>query len=327
MSMELKSFEENNPPDIRISVILPHLRQYWPNLNESDIKFHYHGSYNVFIIFKKTIVRIPDRDLRNHFGINLLENEKRKLDVLNDSWVKSPLFTPNIKFPRVEKIHNKLPIPFSAYSMIPGVSLERLYRDLDFKVQKKIAKEIRLFLDFFHSGEFLEIYLQHFPEEKGNSPQIYRNHWEKKLEFVRNKISRILTPLDRKWLEELFEAFLAQSECFKFNPTVTHGDFDSSNILYNPQTGSISGIIDFEDCKVGDPAVDMLFYNEGPHFQNIIRDSELVGYDSHLSERCRFLFARTCVSYLEWGIIHNRKDMVSYGKRRLKVLKNLFPNS
>lgn len=327
MKMELESFEEKNPPDLSITEILTQLRQYWPNLQKSDIKFHYHGSYNVFVISQNTIVRIPDRDLRNQTGLKMLEKEKGKLDVLNDSWLKSPLYNPQIRLPKLTIIHKQLPIPFSAYSMIPGVSLERLYKELSLSEQQKAAKEIRVFLDFFHSKEFLEIFLHHFPEESGFSPQIYRNHWEKKLEFIRDRIFGILPPSDRKWLVDLFESFLAHSEYFKFTPTVTHGDFDSSNILYDQKTGVISGIIDFEDCKVGDPAADLLFYREGIYFQKIIRKSEIVSYDSYLTERSRFLYARTCVPYLEWGILHNRKDMISYGRRRLKALKKMFPNS
>jgi aminoglycoside 2''-phosphotransferase len=54
-----------------------------------------------------------------------------------------------------------------------------------------------------------------------------------------------------------FEKFLNDPGQFDYTPTLRHGDFGPSNILYNAESRTISGIIDFDSIGVGDPAMDV----------------------------------------------------------------------
>jgi len=51
-------------------------------------------------------------------------------------------------------------------------------------------------------------------------------------------------------------------------PVLRHGDFGTSNILYDPESTSVTGIIDFSSAGLGDPAVDFaaLLASYGEHF-------------------------------------------------------------
>src|SRR5690606_22937643 len=54
-----------------------------------------------------------------------------------------------------------------------------------------------------------------------------------------------------------FKTFLDREACSNLEVTLIHGDFGASNILWNPDTNRISGIIDFGSSCLGDPAYDL----------------------------------------------------------------------
>ena len=52
---------------------------------------------------------------------------------------------------------------------------------------------------------------------------------------------------------------------FAFTPAVIHGDFGTGNLLFDPQRGAMTGVIDFGSATLGDPANDvaaLLTYGE-----------------------------------------------------------------
>jgi aminoglycoside 2''-phosphotransferase len=65
-----------------------------------------------------------------------------------------------------------------------------------------------------------------------------------------------------------FRSYLDRSEGYGFEPRLRHGDFGTGNILYDPGSLSITGIIDFGGVGLGDPAVDFagLYISYGSEF-------------------------------------------------------------
>jgi aminoglycoside 2''-phosphotransferase len=62
-----------------------------------------------------------------------------------------------------------------------------------------------------------------------------------------------------------FTDYFAHADAYAFEPRLRHGDFGTGNILYDPVTRSITGILDFGGATLGDPAVDfagLLGYGE-----------------------------------------------------------------
>lgn len=66
-----------------------------------------------------------------------------------------------------------------------------------------------------------------------------------------------MRPDARKQVTALFETFLDTPRIYRFTPVLRHGDFGGGNIIYDPETQSISGVIDFASTGLGDPAVDV----------------------------------------------------------------------
>ena len=83
-------------------------------------------------------------------------------------------------------------------------------------------------------------------------------------EEVRNtyaEIRELLVPAMRPqavaWTEQLFERFLADDDYFQVQPAVRHGGLYGKNLLVAPQTGQVTGVLDFRFLALGDPAMDV----------------------------------------------------------------------
>ncbi|MFX1410371.1 MAG: hypothetical protein ACFFA6_08460, partial [Promethearchaeota archaeon] len=72
-----------------------------------------------------------------------------------------------------------------------------------------------------------------------------------------------------------------------------------------------------------DPAADFLFYDEGDFFLNQILEIYQGKLDSNFKERMQFLFRRTCLPYIEFGLENDLPDMVNAGLEMLKSKMNL----
>ena len=59
----------------------------------------------------------------------------------------------------------------------------------------------------------------------------------------------------RAWFEETFAA--VESMSFEHTPSVIHGDLAPYHVLHDPESGQLTGVLDFGVSGLGDPAVDL----------------------------------------------------------------------
>ena len=110
-------FEENRATDIHINEVLDALYGFFPDIEEKEVKFFYHGTYNVFEVKNQYIFRIPDKVFRNHRGIKLILDELKMLHHLQkyiSVSIPEPIFVsidPECPFMGYEKMKtlNQLP--------------------------------------------------------------------------------------------------------------------------------------------------------------------------------------------------------------------------
>jgi aminoglycoside 2''-phosphotransferase len=72
---------------------------------------------------------------------------------------------------------------------------------------------------------------------------------------IREKLFAYMRPDAREWTERHFETFLADQQ--PFDLVLKHGDFGTSNILFDRGQRTICGVIDFGSSGLGDPAYDL----------------------------------------------------------------------
>jgi thiamine kinase-like enzyme len=128
-------------------------------------------------------------------------------------------------------------------------------------------------------------------EEAGIStwlPALEGFEWQR--DAVLPPLRELLDPAEYRAVSRWWDALLADQTLVTFQPTVRHGDPWHGNVLIDPETGRLAGVIDWEGVEIGDPAWDFaaqLYLGEAL-FRSVI--SRCRGHDSGLEHRARALF-------------------------------------
>lgn len=165
----------------------------------------------------------------------------------------------------LKKLGSRLPLPipdpvyihlsdepaesFCGYRMLPGEPLWGSGLPGNSRARKHIAEQLGEFLHRLHSVCLPEVGLA------GKAPN-HLEHWQEFYALVRDKLFNYMRPEARRQVASHFEDFLTPGS-FAFEDTLIHGDFGPSNILWNKETGKVTGVIDFGSAGAGDPARDV----------------------------------------------------------------------
>ncbi|PEJ01045.1 aminoglycoside phosphotransferase family protein [Bacillus wiedmannii] len=186
----------------------------------------------------------------------------------------------------------------SYYTLIHG---EPLKTDIVIKLEDKELKTIILQL-----ATFLAI-LHSIPLKQGTtlgfSVEKTLTYWKELQTKLNQYVTNSLTSLQKSSLNRLFENFFTCINTSTFQNTIIHADFTHHHILFNKQNKNISGVIDFGDAQIGDPAFDFagLYYDFGREFTTSVYEqySTLISHDDPL------LIHRITSFYQYSPLLHN----------------------
>ena len=295
-------YEETNPCDIPFERVMKLLQNFFPTIEKEEVEFLYHGTYNVFKVKKEYIFRFPDKSLFNVNGFNLIKREQRFLNLLRSHLsYQIPQFIYLSADPRT---------PYVGYRRIPGHSLSKCFETASTEQKNHLTKQLGRFLSEFHSLQVYKVVTNKW--QSNFSPSVYRSQWNIFFRDVQEKIFPLLSNTQRKWITQIFTLFLEDSSNFNFTPRVVHCDFDSTNILVD-SSFRVTGIIDFEETQVYDPAVDFLFFREGEQFINQLMTNYDQSIDPGFRSRMDFHWARIPFTYLLTGFNLNLSRMMDAG--------------
>ncbi|MHA2287354.1 MAG: phosphotransferase [Promethearchaeota archaeon] len=310
-------FEENRATDISLKEVINSLYSFFPDIEENNVKFFYHGTYNVFEVKKRYIFRIPSKVFRNQKGVNLIQNELKMLQQIQHH---VSITIPNILYISIDP-----DCPLMGYEKIDGIPFSQCYYKTSKREKLQIAKEISMFLSELHSDELLNEVVRNRLIDTTFSCESYREKWEKYFEKIQVSLFNSMKSTQKRWITNLFNTFLNEKENFNFKYAIIHGDFDITNILIDPKSLKITGIVDFEDSRIYDPAADFLFYDEGNDFLKEILSSYKGEIDKNFEKRMKFLYGRSCLAYIEFGMKYNLPDLIEAGFQLLKTRMKRFP--
>jgi aminoglycoside 2''-phosphotransferase len=296
------NYEETRLQDISLTTVKKLLSPFFSTSELKNIQFLYHGTYNVFEVNYEYIFRFPDKIFRNHQGQFMLLNEIKMLEFIKR----------HVNFAIPDPIYSSLELdcPFMGYEKIEGISLSTCYKNASTSQKVKLGRQVASFLNQLHSIPNSEISLLKLNDCKPLSPSSLQKEWSKWFESVQQVIFPILNEEQKNWTMRLFSQFLSDRRNLLFTPCLVHGDFDSSNILVDRNTFTITGIIDFEETRLFDPAIDLLFLDEGKEILGSILKNYQGLVDQSLLNRMRFFYGKTYLSYMEFGLKHGLTDMV-----------------
>jgi aminoglycoside phosphotransferase (APT) family kinase protein len=123
----------------------------------------------------------------------------------------------------------------------------------------------------------------------------------------------LLNPRERKRATDLIESYVLDDAKLSFTPSLMHGDLAPEHVLCDT-AGLITGVIDWTDARIGDPAVDLAWLVHGT-------DSEFAGAvlasyptnDPAMVERARFYYQVVPWHVLILGLEERRADLIESG--------------
>lgn len=224
---------------------IENIQSCYSDLSIEDFYLNEIGQNNdVLIVNKSLVFRFP----KYKKGIIQL---KRETEILK--YIKGIVSTP-IPNPIYQSFDELEPGKvFTGYKLIDGVPLwkENLTDVESVELVKRLAKQLVSFLIELHSisGEKASRDLK--LKVRNPREEMY-NLYDK----IQNTIFPYIRKDAQKEISQSFETFLKGKAFSNLDITLIHRDFGASNILWNPETSMISGIIDFGGSGLGDPAYD-----------------------------------------------------------------------
>ncbi len=216
--------------------LLKKIKKEFPELKWKHAQHNVQGwDHYVIILDNKYVFRFP----RTKHYLERLENEISLLKYLRN----------RIKISIPQYTHIAKDKSFAGYLLIPGEQLKKkVFKLVSNNTRNILAKQVADFLSVLHKTP-IKIANQ-YTTKKVDTQKLYK-------ELVSN-IKKYITSRFSKRDQLLTEEFLKEFKNYlKFpNKVFTHNDLYSSHILFNKNKKTISGIIDFADRRIDDPARD-----------------------------------------------------------------------
>ena len=144
---------------------------------------------------------------------------------------------------------------FSAYRILPDDALSsEIYLQLNETEQTACTAQVAFFLNQLHSIETA------FAQNCGVKVCDYQSQYSSLLVEAKEHLFPIIEKADCQFIEQVISEYLDSEH--DFTPTLLHGDLSPNHVLFDKKTNSVSGIIDFGDMMIGDPAWDLLWIYE-----------------------------------------------------------------
>jgi aminoglycoside 2''-phosphotransferase len=249
------------------------IKQVYPSLTIKGFQLNEIGQNNDVLIVNGTMVfRFP----KYKKGIESLNKETVILEAIKN---KVSLPIPNPIYQSFDKWEAGK--AFVGYELIQGSPLWKgSFASINNEeVVNRLASQLVTFLIEIHS-----ISKKTLPLEETNPHDEMVNLFQR----IQNKLYPFMREESQRQISYSFETILSSKTCLNLNTTLVHGDFGATNILWNPTTYTISGIIDFGGSAIGDPAYDFagILSSYGEDFFNMCLN--LYPNGTEIAERVRF---------------------------------------
>ena len=277
--------------------------ELYPNISTDRIQIFDDGwDYVVFVIDGQKAIRFPRRsDYAKRLPVEVA--------FLNQFGDQLPVSVPRLTL----YADGETSLPYVTYDFIPGIQFKKSISDTFSKAElRQVALQIGSFLDKLHSIS-IEKAIK-LGVKQAESLETWRNKFEK----IKIDVFPLITKAEQAWAISIFESFF---ETIRENPmplTVIHSDIMPEHIIVNPKTHKLSGIIDFGDLEIGDPAYDFTFLAKyGKDFLNWTYETYNHSKGPEFEIRRQFYLGRLALTNLEHSIGLNDRAMTNKHKAEL----------
>lgn len=292
--------------------VLKIVREIFPDISDEKVQIFDDGwDYVVIVVNNETAFRFPRRE--NH--VRTLPIEVSFLNLFSDN---SPIRVPKLTYQKDKKSG----ISYVTYDFIPGVQFAKSISNTFSKDELlSIAKQLGLLLTAIHS----------FRIEKAKQLGVQQidslNSWEKRLKKIRKKVFPHISKNEQDWIVKLFEDFLKIVRKIPIHSVLTHSDIMPEHIIVDPKSHTLSGIIDFGDMCIADPAYDFTFLaSYGQDFLHEVYKNYDLPMDKAFERRRKFYEERLVVTNLEHSLELGDEKRIATHKKRLSRPRSIFPD-
>lgn len=223
--------------------------------------------------------------------------------------------------------HISLPVPCFE-SLAPDVVMYPFLRDeplsretilrLPLPKQTALAAQLAQFLQSLHTIPSAELTAHHIRTKTLPTRVAYEKFYA--------DLERELFPLLMRhqviWLNQLFAPVWERTLDFSIKPALAHGDLGPYHLLYDPATQLLSGVLDFGEASLYDPADDFANLLNGLGESFVSRMLLYYPSASLLLERARFYAANL---ELQWVMHGLRSDDRSWFAVHLGRARDVLP--
>ncbi|MFL5767454.1 MAG: phosphotransferase family protein [Actinomycetota bacterium] len=255
--------------------------------------------YAVFEVNGSWIVRVPRREEVKDW----LRKETRLLPQLG------PVLP--LPVPRFELVADDEPAPFVAYRKIEGEPIDEIADAL--VDPRSIGEQLGRFLGVLHGFP---------PERAGELTRTDATTWMHELHLLRNECEGVvypfLSPEQRIRACRMFDDFTERAASVE--PTLVHADLGPDHILCSRD--SVTGVIDWSDACIGDPAIDFGWLLHST--PSVVAEGVRSGYAGQRTSAepifDRSLFYHRIGPWHEvlYGIAERRPDLLDRGVRGVR---------
>ncbi|MGI8553290.1 MAG: phosphotransferase family protein [Dehalococcoidia bacterium] len=283
---------------------LRRIHEVYPDLRGAGARLIETGQYNDALVLDEELIfrfpRFPEGVDRLEVEIAVLKGIRRSVSLAIPDPIWSSLETGSVG------------LTFAGYRMIPGKPLLRevLAQIGDNATLNRMALQLGTFLRELHAVSVDQIGCR-MPV-----PDVPA-HWNDLYSRIRSKLYPQMNPEAGRQVSHHFESFLSDRRNLTFQPVLTHGDFGSGNLLFDPKRAMMTGIIDFGFAGLNDPALDLAGLSTyGEPF--LVRAAAVYPQIEELMHRIRFYRGTFALQEALYGVEHAdreafRRGIATYG--------------
>jgi aminoglycoside phosphotransferase (APT) family kinase protein len=256
--------------------------------------------FQVFEVDARWLFRFPKRETI----VAKLNMERKLLSGLGE-WVSLPV--PNYEY--FCESHESSIRPFAGYRKLPGIG-GNTSKMVD---RQRVAQQLGEFLTRLHT----------YPVDKAREAGVpeARNlvaHWREKSREQLRKLNDLNVNMD------LLLRYLENDTPVSFQGSLSlvHNDLWAEHILVNTCSGEVSGIIDWSDAVIGDPAIDFacLYAWYGKSWSENVLAHYTGKLDAEVISRSRYLAMCLAIHNITLGRAQDRAQWINAGYAALELV-------
>lgn len=206
---------------------------------------------------------------------------------------------------------------FFGYRMLSGDPLRQHLAAIGQGDSRQLADQLALFLRELHTFPIQALSGDLPAHDQGRREALPALH-----ENIRRHLYPHMRPDAQEMVSGRFDAFLGVPSGGSYRLAIKHGDLGPGNILVDPQTLAVSGVIDFGSTGLDDPAVDLGFVSfwGTAYLGEAFVDRLLASYGASeaLLERLRFYETVIALSVALEGLQSDDQETLEFGLARYR---------